>query len=397
MSDKTIEIYYDIKSIPGIDSEDMVSEALEFRNQAIDLIERALVKARIGVWTGAEIGMGEVNFGFEVSDFDLADAIVRQTVKRTPYENIREILWLEDNQPVSRSLSGKGSQEPDPLSVSESEEAIDRGQLTEGLSQMGFEASELLATLALNCQRLLPISELPPEEREGDNRTHLGGTPDVPADFEWPRFQNRPLAFLAQVDYEDENRLMLFFYDTHECPSGLSPEDRGAFRVYYVDRRQAGPADAPRDLPPECQFPEVPLALVWDVNLPDVQSTVLEEMGIPESDLQLLRDMELEQEDSEGPAHHMFGYPGLRDGDMEPICQLVTHGIDLTEDESLYDSRIPALQEGEDQWILLFQCDSDPRTRWDFGFRGRLFFWIRSDELEQQDFDGVWAVRQEQV
>ena len=35
--------------------------------------------------------MGEVNFGFDVEDFDAAEACVRKSVKDTPYDCIREI------------------------------------------------------------------------------------------------------------------------------------------------------------------------------------------------------------------------------------------------------------------------------------------------------------------
>lgn len=81
-----IEIYYDIASIPA-----GFPHPLDFRNAAMELIERALTDAGAGEWDGAEIGMGEVNFGFEVEGFDRAEAIVRAAVKGTPFDCIREI------------------------------------------------------------------------------------------------------------------------------------------------------------------------------------------------------------------------------------------------------------------------------------------------------------------
>lgn len=89
---KSIEIYYDTKDIPGAaPGEDLSFAALEFRNAAMDLIEEALAAEDLGEWIGAEIGGGEVNFGFDVEDFDAAEAAVRRAVQGTPYENIREI------------------------------------------------------------------------------------------------------------------------------------------------------------------------------------------------------------------------------------------------------------------------------------------------------------------
>lgn len=88
MSYKSIEVYYDISAISGQDP-------LEFRNDAMHLIEAALEKAGLGEWAGAESGMGEVNFGFEVEDFARAEAVIRKTVSGTKYDCFREITRFE--------------------------------------------------------------------------------------------------------------------------------------------------------------------------------------------------------------------------------------------------------------------------------------------------------------
>ncbi|MBT8408422.1 MAG: hypothetical protein KJN93_02210 [Alphaproteobacteria bacterium] len=88
---RSIEVYYDISAL---DVETDVA-ALDFRNAAMHHIEFALDRQNLGEWTGAEIGLGEVNFGFEVRDFDKAEAAVRAAVKDTPYDCIREIRRFE--------------------------------------------------------------------------------------------------------------------------------------------------------------------------------------------------------------------------------------------------------------------------------------------------------------
>jgi len=104
MTFKSIEVYYDIDRIPGTPTnlgwlgrhpKGPDHAALDFRNDAIELIEDALLAARAGEWEGAEIGMGEVNFGFAVDDFDQAEAIVRKTVAGTKFEHFREIVRNE--------------------------------------------------------------------------------------------------------------------------------------------------------------------------------------------------------------------------------------------------------------------------------------------------------------
>lgn len=96
MRNKGIEIYYNIADIPDIrDRSGFSLQAHKFRNAAMDHIENALEAKNAGEWTGAEIGSGEVNFGFLVDDYELAEAIVREAVSGTKFEGIREIQRRE--------------------------------------------------------------------------------------------------------------------------------------------------------------------------------------------------------------------------------------------------------------------------------------------------------------
>lgn len=96
MSMKSIEIYYDIATIPDItDRSDLSAEAFEFRNDAIEHIKVALENAEAGEWEGAEIGGGEVNFGFSVENHDEAERLVRESVAGTVFDCIRSIERFE--------------------------------------------------------------------------------------------------------------------------------------------------------------------------------------------------------------------------------------------------------------------------------------------------------------
>ncbi|QDC08525.1 hypothetical protein FHY55_04395 [Oceanicola sp. D3] len=103
MAIKSVEIFYNVNRIPGHYPGDW-DGALEFRNAAMELIENALIEARAGEWAGAEIGSceatgePEVNFGFDVADFDMAEEIIRNAVAGTPYEGIREITRQEHDE-----------------------------------------------------------------------------------------------------------------------------------------------------------------------------------------------------------------------------------------------------------------------------------------------------------
>lgn len=101
MAYKSIEIHYRLSAIPGEAARDLKA-ALTFRNAAMDRIEAALAAVGAGRWAGAEIGAGrrtgepEVNFGFEVSDLDRAEAIARAAVACTPYDCIRKITRFDE-------------------------------------------------------------------------------------------------------------------------------------------------------------------------------------------------------------------------------------------------------------------------------------------------------------
>lgn len=100
MQVKSIEIYYDVSAIPGLGEADPV-RVLDFQSAAMELIENALLDADAGEGAGDGAsdgpgaqglgGAGQLAFGFDVADFDRAEAIVRSAVKGTPYQNIRQI------------------------------------------------------------------------------------------------------------------------------------------------------------------------------------------------------------------------------------------------------------------------------------------------------------------
>lgn len=120
MSDKSIEIYYDIATIPGLTGRrNDATKALDFRNAAMEHIEQALAEAGAGEWQGAEIGSGEVNFGFDVEDFAQAEQIVRASVAGTPYENIREIVRHEWSEEEMANLSMQQGEAIKPMNFFE--------------------------------------------------------------------------------------------------------------------------------------------------------------------------------------------------------------------------------------------------------------------------------------
>lgn len=79
----------------------------------------------------------------------------------------------------------------------------------------------------------------------------LGGSPDVPADFTWPLYQNKPLTFMGQfrlseVASHDVDKVlpphgMLYvFYDADSQPSGFEEGAGDATRILYLPETNLG-------------------------------------------------------------------------------------------------------------------------------------------------------------
>jgi uncharacterized protein YwqG len=92
--------------------------------------------------------------------------------------------------------------------------------------------------------------------------------------------------------------------------------------------------------------------------------------------------------------HRLLGYPQLISNPMEVECQVVSQGIFMGNGDGDKDPRYGELVKGANQWQLLLQIDSDDNACMQWGNGGRLYYWIRSDDLARGKFDNVWVIFQ---
>jgi uncharacterized protein YwqG len=248
----------------------------------------------------------------------------------------------------------------------------------------------------------------------GPSASRLGGAPDLPPGFEWPRWRGRELAFLGQLDLaavaghipEAElpaGGLVLFFYDAVRKPSGLEPSHAGSCRVLVAAEGQ--PLEpAPRE---RAAFRPCPLVLSRELTLPPAHSFQLDPLDLDATEfaawgLLRLRLAEHQgvvlEEHSPGPLalHRLLGHAEPVYGrEMELDCQLTANGLDLSEGEGYADPKRDELEPGAAEWRLLLQLSSDPELGWVWSEPfGRFYVWIRLDDLLAGEFDRVWAIRQ---
>jgi uncharacterized protein YwqG len=100
--------------------------------------------------------------------------------------------------------------------------------------------------------------------------------------------------------------------------------------------------------------------------------------------------------DEAAPCHHLLGHPQLMQNDMRGECQLVTNGLYCGNESGYQDARAKALLEtAAADWRLLLQIGTDEDgPGWMWGDCGRIYFWIRRQDLEERAFERSWLVLQ---
>lgn len=280
----------------------------------------------------------------------------------------------------------------------------------------------------------------------GETSSHLGGLPSLPRTCDWPRWDRdallradisrweerfkknpratglrdiiakmrqelsqgpMPLAFLCQLFLRDLHAAtpldlwpsegsLAFFYDPSQN-WGFDPEARGHCRVFFVEENEElVTVSAPAGLPADSQFPNRPLTFTPEWTLPtrlDIEGRDISIWG--NEDYATLLQQFMPASSEREPVHRCGGHPQEIQGDMRLECQLVTNGLYCGDATGYQDPRRASLEPGASDWQLLLQIDSDEeRIGWMWGDVGRVYFWIRRQDLASADFEGAWAVLQ---
>lgn len=245
--------------------------------------------------------------------------------------------------------------------------------------------------------------------------TKIGGQPDMPPDIAWPAWDERPLAFIAQINlsqiasYDSEHMLpttgMLYFFYDEQFDYPPKPE---CWRVLYDtgECSRLRRLDFPLDL--EMRFASCAIDFSTEITLPPFESPYIEQLGLsystaynpaatPERRMEaeayqsLLNYLDTQYD--RRMIHRVLGHPDPIQGDMMLECQMFTHGL-TWKDYQQNDPRITGLQRDSLQWRLLLQIDSDNNAEMMWGDVGRIYYWIPEDALIAREFDKTWFVFQ---
>lgn len=248
-----------------------------------------------------------------------------------------------------------------------------------------------------------PVQKEPMVDPLPVGTSKIGGHPDVPDGFNWPYHKEQPLSLLAQLNLSDikrydlnnlfpETGMLYFFYDSEEMPWGDQKEDKAGWKVIYTeDTKNLKRTNHPDYKNNDYYFKPCKLTFENFLSLPDFESF--------NTKLNIEIDEEQEEQYAEytfdplnqSYYHLLLGYPMvIQNNDMEDYCEKNTNTIIASNNEDDKEQLKKNLQE----WILLLQIDTDTKAGMMWGDCGRLYFWIKKEDLKNKNFDNVWMILQ---
>lgn len=243
---------------------------------------------------------------------------------------------------------------------------------------------------------ILPLTR--PALRLGGPGTavRLGGPPLLPPATPWPAWADRPLDFLAVVDFGElagvlrlpdlpaEGRAAFYYASQTPRPWGEGLAERDGWRVLRGELAEAGPPPGVESVAP------VLLGAAPFLSLPAPQEPAIERLESSYSGVlpvyeQLYAAWQQHVWPDE-PVHQVGGWPVLVQRALGPDCLYASTGrdldsIDLTDDETAAAA---------DEWRPVLQLDSDERLGWHWGDQGRIYFCARASA----PLDDAWLTLQ---
>lgn len=235
--------------------------------------------------------------------------------------------------------------------------------------------------------------------------SRLGGSPDLPPDAPWPAEEDgTPLSFIAQLDMRQmaahdvegilprAGLLSLFYAAASQRAWGFDPADHDAWAVIHItDVAEVKPREAPGTVPAEGRFAAVGLSPEVELTFVPWESFAIAGLGMTRPELRAYAHV-LPAGDS--TIHRLLGHPDPVQGDMQLECQLVTNGLYCGDASGYRDPRAARLRPGAADWRLLFQVDSQDEAGMMWGDLGRLYYWIRHEDLIAGNWDRTWLILQ---
>jgi uncharacterized protein YwqG len=287
---------------------------------------------------------------------------------------------------------------------------MDIDKLRAMLEEIGLEKYfDLLQQNSKNTIRLYLQKAV--EEKISVGQSKIGGRPDLPKEISWPTQTNdviakadkfgtvkqvsaiESLSFVAQINlteasqYDTENLLpksglLYFFYSASQDAWGLDCQDKDAFRVIFWDGNfdELQRADFPNDLDDYARYKACTVEMKPEISLPSEGDEIYNDFTEDES-------YEF-WENYVGEMHRILGYPDIIQDNMEVECETAINKIFYSDQVERNEPK--TLKSNAKEWRLLFQIDTNETSEMTWGDCGRLYFWIKKDDLLNKNFEKSW-------
>lgn len=284
---------------------------------------------------------------------------------------------------------------------------MNREAIVRLLEQSGLEAyRESLESLIFpTCQlRLQPDED--PNLPVGCSK--VGGHPDLPDDVEWPRWKHYNQSFIAQMNMADlppelelpQEGLLTFFYAVEAMYEDEEfYNNPGTCSVIYSTPERLGGlrrTSSPGELDEGAVLRPNRIEFVPGLCVPAAESAYLEKLGLGwtenREDFEKYWSVFLEKLHAQGPPddyiHRLLGHPDQIQGDMQFYSEMIATGLsyDSLREPASRSRMLPSAL----RWRLLLQIDSEEeKTGIMWGDVGRIYYWIREEDLAALRFDRV--------
>jgi len=274
-------------------------------------------------------------------------------------------------------------------------------ELIEKLKDKGlYKYYEKLEPRLRNAIRLYLTSS--PENEIKVGQTKIGGQPDLPQNISWltDELTSKSLSFVAQINLSEislldsenllpNNGILYFFYTADQEAWGFDIKDKTKFKVlhYSGELNNLKRVDFPNDLDEYSRFQPCTITPKQEISLPPYGGYSSE----------FYRFFNREKKDKfydivceEITINKLLGYSDNIQNEMELECELVTNGLFCGDPSGYNDPRAKELEPNAINWNLLLQIDSNDECKMMWGDIGRLYFWIKKQDLIEGKFENCW-------
>lgn len=279
-------------------------------------------------------------------------------------------------------------------------------QLAQWLMDMPFSegVGEVCQSLGLAQEETARVVNLARPSRraiatkDATARSCLGGLPVLPAETEWPKHGDKPLALVAQIDLGEAalsklvpglpaTGLLLFFVDSQGFFSSI-PATVGT-RVLHV----SASSGEPREIQNGAEaFERTPLVFADEGTIPFPRTALARNALGDKTDVywklwEILLQARIPA-CADGHVHRLLGHADAIQGDMGRRFVYDQAEVKLDEEPN------PVLDAQAARWRLLLQIDSETSANMMWGDLGRIYFLIDEDDLANGRFENVQCVLQ---